>query len=91
MKLFQLPQQLWLQQPYAGKSGHSQLPPPTHLPYSIPSLRLKIRTFTLLALSDPGASGELYTFHSFSLLSVIVAYQVLDIGSFEADSNILYT
>ncbi|XP_009610415.1 probable inactive shikimate kinase like 1, chloroplastic isoform X2 [Nicotiana tomentosiformis] len=57
MKLFQLPQQLWLQQPYAGKSGHSQLPPPTHLPYSIPSLRLKIRTFTPLALSDPGASG----------------------------------
>lgn len=85
MKLFQLPQQLWLQQPYAGKSRHSQ---PPHLPYSIPSLRLKIRTF---ALSDPGASGELYTFHSFSLLSVIVAYQVLDIGSFEADSNILYT
>nr|XP_009800263.1 PREDICTED: probable inactive shikimate kinase like 1, chloroplastic isoform X2 [Nicotiana sylvestris] len=51
MKLFQLPQQLWLQQPYAGKSRHSQ---PPHLPYSIPSLRLKIRTF---ALSDPGASG----------------------------------
>lgn len=88
MKLFQLPQQLWLQQPYAGKSGHSQLPPPTHLPYSIPSLRLKIRTF---ALSDPGASGELYSFHSFSLLSVIVAYQVLDIGSLKADSKILYT
>ncbi|OIT07386.1 PREDICTED: probable inactive shikimate kinase like 1, chloroplastic [Nicotiana attenuata] len=55
MKLFELPQQLWLQQPYAGKSRHSQLPRPTHLPYSIPSLRLKIRTF---ALSDPGASDS---------------------------------